>query len=133
MSKLVDELKKEHIIIVETLNKVKSLSIASEKGRNTILAAKSGLLAHLKKEDEKLYPLLNKAAENDPSLRKNLDMFAKDMDEISKAALAFFDKYTTGESSLDFVKDFGRLFATLSIRIKKEESIIYSKFNELEK
>ena len=52
MSKLVDELKKEHLVIVETLNKVKTLGFVSEEGRNTLLAAKNVLLAHLKKESK---------------------------------------------------------------------------------
>ncbi len=131
MSKLVDELKREHSVIVETLNKVKSLSITSEEGQNTLLAAKSGLLAHLKKEDEQLYPVLNNAAESDAVLKRTLDTFAKDMDEISKVALEFFEKYSTGGSGIEFAKDFGRLYAALSQRISKEENIIYAKYDEL--
>ena len=131
MSKLVDELKREHSAIVETLNKVKSLRITSEEGQNTLLAAKSGLLAHLNKEDEQLYPVLNNAAESDAVLKRTLDTFAKDMDEISKVALEFFEKYSTGGSGIEFAKDFGRLYAALSQRISKEENIIYAKYDEL--
>ena len=65
MSKLVDELKKEHSVIVETLNKVKNLGFVSEEGQNILLAVKKNLLAHLKKEDEQLYPFLKNAAENE--------------------------------------------------------------------
>jgi len=131
MSKLVDELKKEHSIIVETLNKVRSLGITTEEGQNTLLAAKSGLLAHLKKEDEQLYPVLKNAAESDANLKRTLDLFAKDMDEISKAVLRFFDKYSKGGSGIEFAKDFGRLYGTLSQRISKEENIIYKRYDEL--
>ena len=125
MSNLVEELKSDHAVIAETLNKVKNLGITSEEGQNILLAAKNGLLAHLRKEDEQLYPVLNNAAESNAALKQTLDMFAKDMEVISKAALDFFDKYSTGGSGVEFAKDFGRLFATLSQRISKEENILY--------
>ncbi len=131
MSKLVNELKKEHSVIAETLTNVKKLGVTSEEGQKTLLAAKSGLLAHLKKEDEQLYRVLNNAAESDVNLKQTLIMFAKDMDEISKGALEFFDKYSTGGSGLEFAMDFGKLYATLSARIRKEETILFQKYDEL--
>ena len=131
MSKLIEELGKEHSVIAEALNKVKSLGFTSEEGQNTLLAAKDGLLAHIKKEDEQLYPVLDNAAESDANLRRTLDTFAEDMNEISKAAYEFFDKYSTGGSGIEFAKDFGRLSATLSQRIRREERILYQTYDEL--
>ncbi len=131
MSKLVDELKRDHSVIAETLNKVSSLGVTSKEGQNTLLAAKSSLLAHLKKEDEELYPVLNNAAESDATLKQTLDVFAKDMTGISKAALDFFEKYSTGGSGIEFAKDFGRLFGKLSQRISQEENILYKKHDEI--
>ena len=131
MSALVEELRNEHTVIAETLNKVKTLGISSEEGQSTLLAAKMGLLAHLKKEDEQLYPVLRNAAKSDARLKKTLDTFARDMDAISQTALEFFDKYSTGGSGIEFAKDFGRLFATLSMRISSEEKIVYAKYDEL--
>ena len=133
MSKLVEELKKDHVAIAETLNKVKNLGITSGEGQDTLLTAKNGLLTHLKKEDEQLYPVLNNEAKTDVNLKKNLDMFARDMDKVSKTALEFFDKYSTVGSGLEFAKDFGRLFSLLTQRIGKEEIIIYEKYDELMK
>ena len=131
MSRLIDELEADHKIIADTLGKVKTLGISSEEGQKTLLAAKAGLLAHLAKEDRDLYPVLRKAAETDPSLQSTLDFYAKDMDEISSAALEFFAKYATGGEGLDFAKDFGRLVANLTQRIRKEETTLYKKYNEL--
>ena len=87
MNTLVEELKKDHEEFVEVLTKVKKLGISSKDGQDMLLAAKGGLLAHLKKEDERLYPALRKAAENTPALKQTLDMFAKDMESISKNAI----------------------------------------------
>ena len=131
MSNLIDDLKKEHAFIGETLNKVRSLGITSKEGQSTLLAAKSGLLAHLQKEDERLYPVLNKAADNDPNLKQTLQMFAAHMEAISAAALGFFEKYSGGGSGAEFAKDFGNLNAELSMRISREEDILYKRYNEL--
>jgi hypothetical protein len=58
-------------------------------------------------------------------------MFAKDMVVISMAAVEFFDKYSRGGDGLAFAKDFGRLYATLSQRISREENVLYKKFDEI--
>ncbi len=131
MSALINQLKKEHGQIAEVLGKVNSLGISNPEAQKLLLKAKSGLLAHLKTEDEKLYPVLRKEAESNPQLKRTLDHFAKDMEAISKVALDFFEKYANGGKGFEFGKDFGRLFSSLSNRISKEESIIYQKYNEI--
>ena len=132
MSKLVEELKQEHILITKVFNKAKELGIASQEGQNVLLSAKKDLLNHLQKEDDYLYPILNKAAETDPALRTTLDLFAKDMDEISKNAQSFFHKYSNGGSGIEFLKELGNLVGTLTIRIRKEEKILYDKYDSLD-
>ena len=131
MSKLIDELKKEHTRITTTLNKVEKIGAFSKKGQEVLLSAKSTLLSHLKKEDEQLYPVLRESAKKDTALKRTLDMFAKDMEEISKSVLEFFDKYSEGGSGMEFAVDYGRFFAALSSRIRREEDILYAKYNEI--
>ncbi|MCP4344460.1 MAG: hemerythrin domain-containing protein [Desulfobacterales bacterium] len=131
MSKLVDELKKEHSVIAEILNKVKSLGIVSKEGQDIFLSAKNRLLEHIRKEDKQLYPVLKKAAESDTDLKQTLDIFAKDMGGISEASSEFFEKYSEGGSGIEFARDFGRLFVALAHRISREENIIYAKYEEL--
>lgn len=133
MNVLIEELKNDHGKIVEVLTKVKNLGTSSKEGQDTLSAAKEGLLAHLKKEDERLYPPLRRAAENSPSLKFTMDTFAKDMEDISKAALDFFGKYAKGGSGIEFAKDFGRLVGTLSIRIRNEENFLYAEYEKLMK
>jgi len=131
VSKLIDELKEEHTRITTTLNKVEKIGAFSKKGQEVLLSAKSTLLSHLKKEDEQLYPVLRESAKKDTALKKTLDMFAKDMEKISKSVLEFFDKYSEGGSGMEFAKDYGRFFAALSSRIRREEDILYAKYNEI--
>ena len=131
MSQLIDELKKEHVAIANILGEVSKLGITSKEGQAKLMVAKNGLLAHLKKEDDKLYPALKSAAQNDKNLGFTLDVYAKDMDGISKAAIAFFTKYAQGGSGMEFAKDIGGLVATLKSRIRKEEDVLYEEYNKL--
>ncbi|MET1254847.1 hemerythrin domain-containing protein [Aliikangiella maris] len=131
MAKLVDELQQEHQVIIGYLDAIRVAGVTSPEGQSKLQLARKGLLAHLKKEDERLYPLLNKAAQSSPELKRTLEIFAKDMDEISRNAEAFFHKYSNGGSGIEFAKDFGSLIATLNQRIQKEESVIYKRFNEI--
>lgn len=131
MTTLVNELKSEHAKIATVLEKVSNLGIFTPAAQKMLLEAKDRLLSHLKKEDERLYPVLRKEAENNSELKRTIDHFAKDMEAISQAALDFFDKYAKGGSGFEFAKDFGRLFSNLANRIYREESILYQKYNEI--
>ncbi|PWB78548.1 MAG: hypothetical protein C3F08_08365 [Candidatus Methylomirabilota bacterium] len=131
MSMLVERLKREHGLLVEALNKVKELGVASKEGQQKLLSAKIGLLAHLKAEDGQLYPILHQDAKTNESLRRTVDLFARDMETVSKEALGFFEKYARGGSGLEFAKDFGRLYTILSQRIGKEERSLYPEYDKL--
>jgi hemerythrin-like domain-containing protein len=131
MSMLIDRLKREHAAMVETLNKIKEVGIGSKEGQDKLRSAKIGLLAHLKAEDAQLYPTLNQAAKNDESLRRTVEMFARDMENVSREAMNFFEKYARGGSGLEFAKDFGRLYTLLAQRISKEEKSLYPAYDSL--
>jgi len=129
---LVQELKKEHAAIASALEKASKLGIGTKEGQLELFRAKTLLLNHLKKEDDKLYPSLRSAAKNNDHLKRTLKSFADDMDKISEAALGFFDKYTDGGSGIEFARDFGGLYSKLSMRIRKEETILYDLFDSLD-
>ena len=131
MSKLIDELKREHAVIVDGLTQLMDKAISSKEGQQLLLNVKQGLLAHLKKEDSQLYPVLNKAAEKDSALKQTLDHFARDMAEISETAIAFFDKYSGVGADIGFPADFGKLYAALKIRIHREVDVLYAKYEKL--
>ncbi|MDD5558277.1 hemerythrin domain-containing protein [Candidatus Methylomirabilis sp.] len=131
MSMLVERLKREHVIIVDALNKTKEVGVGSKEGQDKLRSARTALLAHLKTEDEQLYPVLKKEAEKNDSLKRTLDLFAREMETISTEALSFVDKYSNGGSGLEFARDFGRLYMNLSQRVRKEENTLYSEYDKL--
>lgn len=132
MSNLVKQLKNDHQAILSALNRVKGLGISTKEGLDKLMEVKMLLLQHLQKEDRELYPRLWHAAEVDSSLRQTLELFAKDMDQISRLAMEFFQKYAQGGAGVEFARDFGRLYATLGERIRREENIIYARYLQLE-
>ncbi len=130
MSALIEQLQEEHNVLVSILEEVVKLGISSQAGQDKLQSAKAGLLAHLAKEDEHLYPVLVGAADQDEALKRTLDRFATDMDTISKVALDFFDKYANGGSGIEYAKDYGQLKAALSNRIRNEESVLYKEYEK---
>ena len=131
MSALIEELKREHSEIVAMLNEVEGLEILSKEGQSKLMPAKERFLTHLKKEDEQLYPVLRKDAENNKQLESALDLCAIDMENVSRIALEFFDKYYGGVIDEDFPREFERFFAAISKRIKDEEYILYDEYERM--
>ena len=131
MTPLVSELKRQHNQIVSMLQEVKTLGIASDEGKKKLISAKNLLISHLKKEDAEFYPELKRMAKGDESVTSMVDFYTKDMESISAKAIEFFNTYENGGNGLKFSQDFGTLVGILSSRIKKEENILYQKFDEL--
>ena len=132
MTALIEEFKREHSEILAILNEVKELGILSKEGQAKLMSAKAHLLAHLKKEDEKLYPVLRKEAERNKNLKKEVDMFAMDPEYVSRVVSEFFDKYSGGEIDENFSVNFESLFAALSARIRNEEEALYKEYEEID-
>ncbi len=135
MSALIEEFKREHSEIVAILNEAKELGILSKEGQVKLMSVKASLLEHLWNENERLYPVLWKAAEKNNDLKDVLDLFAIEMDEVSKVVQGFFDKYCGGvvDEDEDFPSEFEKLFASISKRIKDEENILYGEYEKLKK
>lgn len=132
MSVLITELKRQHAALVDCLNGVQTLGIGSRAGQEKLMSAKTLLLAHLKKEDDKLYPALRTAAAADADLKRTLDALGKEMVDLAAAAMQFFERWANGGSSLEFAREFGKLVAALLARIRKEESTLYPAYERLE-
>ena len=133
MARLIDELKRDHVEIETMLAKVRDNGITNNEAHKILIAARAKLLAHLKKEDIQLYPVLNKEAVNDVTLKRSVEFYAKDMDQITADAVAFFDKYSPADAPIDieFAKAFGRLYSTISRRLRSEEGTLYQAYEKV--
>ncbi len=130
MSALIEEFKREHAKIFDILNEVRELGLLSREGQTKLMSAKASLLAHLKKEDEKLYPVLRKEAEDNESLKNTLDLFLMDMEKVSSVVQGFFDKYSEGVFDEEFPAKFEMLSAALKARIRNEEDALYEEYEK---
>jgi len=57
---MIEELKKEHTIILDTLKNIKELNINSKEYQKVLLSARDNILTHIRKEYKELYPVLRK-------------------------------------------------------------------------
>jgi hypothetical protein len=136
MSILIEELKKEHSEILAALNEVKELGILSKEGQDKLMSLEVSLLAHLGIEDDQLYPSLKKEAEHSNSMKDTLDLFAIDMENVSKIVQEFFEKYSDGFSGMDIKvlsEDYENLHAALTKRIRNEEESLYEEYEALDR
>lgn len=131
MTNLIEELKKEHKIILDILNQVKTLGISSKTGQEKLLSARDLLISHMNKEDEKYYPALTRAAANNKDLKITLDYFIRDMEVVSKNAMDLFKKYSQGGDEAEFAGDVKLLYMTLKDRIRIEEETLFKKFSQI--
>ncbi|SCA57924.1 conserved hypothetical protein [Candidatus Terasakiella magnetica] len=131
MSNLIRILKAEHLNIAHTLSEVMLFGVNTPEGKEQLMAAKSGLLMHLQREDAELYPVLVEAAKTDENLGKTVDLFLADIMEVTEKALAFFAKYENVNDHAEFEADFTELLALLTQRIKSEEQVIYEHYDQL--
>ncbi len=128
MNDLIEELKKEHAKILGILGQVKETGIASAAGRETLVAARDLLLAHMRKEDAAYYPELRKAAAGRPELKVLMDYFLADMEAVSGKALRFFEKFQHGGDEAEFAGGIKLLYLVIKDRILTEEETLFRKF-----
>jgi hemerythrin-like domain-containing protein len=131
MSTLLEELKSEHKAILDILGQAKTRGISSRAGQEKLISARDLLMAHIRKEDEKYYPELRRAAENNEELQILLDYFAKDMEDVSKKAMQLFDKYAHGGDEAAFAGEIKLLCMLLKDRIQTEEETLFRKFSAI--
>jgi hypothetical protein len=140
MSKLIDELKSDHITLKHALKQAADFTIPPADRVTILNETKLALLNHLEKENQELYPALRTLAETDPALRSALETFAKDMEAIATQALDFFAKYhdpirvadqlkNNIHYSIEFGRDLERLIILLGLRIGREERTLYSEYD----
>jgi hypothetical protein len=123
--------RKEHAQILEAILQVVQLDIFSRAGQMKLQELKRVLEAHLKSEDLNFYPILKKAAETEPELRRVLFLFAADMDKITVEVTAFFQKEEKNPIAEAIPAEFGRISAMIKSRVSREENILMKEFEKL--
>ena len=74
MAGFIEELKEEHRVILHHFENIQRMGVHTMEGRNELTDARDYLLAHLEKEDTRLYPALRLMAPKHPSLKEILDI-----------------------------------------------------------
>ncbi len=131
MPNLLADLKEDHKLILDILNEVKKLGVATATGQEKLLSAKALLLSHVQKEDEQFYPALHQAAEQNEGLKRTLKYFSDDMEQVSRKAMDLFTKYAGGGSAEEFSGEIKILYVTLKDRIRTEEEVLFRKYEQL--
>ena len=70
-------------------------------------------------------------AEHNNSLKNVLDLFVMNMENVSRVALEFFDKYSRDVLGKKPQEEFENLSVTLRNRIKNEEDLLYKEYERI--
>jgi hypothetical protein len=131
MSALIEDFKREHFEIIKALKEVEELGVLTKEGQVKLMSLKPSLIEHLSKEDEKLYPVLWKEAEQNKKLKADLDVFAKDWESVSVFAFGFLDKYNKGLLRARLLRGFETLNFVLLNRMRNEEKFLYDAYDKI--
>jgi len=123
---LITTLKRDHEEIFRLLDESRALGITTDEGRRKLKQVRAVVVAHLKREDQKLYPEMQKH----DATRALGDMYAQEMRAISAEILGFFDALEKGSGGLEFARTIGRVIAHLRQRMTREEVRLYPAFEE---
>jgi hypothetical protein len=121
----------EHAKILDALTEVTALGVSSRAGQMKLQELKRALESHLVNEDLHLYPMLKKAAQTDVNLRRELFLFAADMDQITAETKAFFRKEEKDPMSRDLSAEFRKISCAIRSRISREENILIKELDKL--
>lgn len=129
MSKLIDELLDEHKKLFALLDEIRNISTQSAKEK--LLKSKNLFISHLNKEDIHLYSKFDEATLIGVKVPENVIQFKKEMIDISKEVISFFDKYRNNiDDKIQFARDFGTIYSMLKNRMNKEELQLYPIYNK---
>jgi hemerythrin-like domain-containing protein len=121
---LIDTLIHDHKEILRLLDESQALGATTEEGRRNLKQVRGVVVAHLKREDLKLYPEMQKHAQT----RELGDTYSQEMRNISSEVLAFFDSLENGAVGIEFSRQMGRVVSHLRQRITREEVRLYPAF-----
>ena len=118
-------LREEHAAITTLLVRVRQEGVVTRNGRRLLEQLREEVEHHLAREEAFLYPALRAAVRDDARLKATVELFAREGAELAARARAFFARVEQGEGGLELARDFGRLYAALVERMRREEAILF--------
>ncbi|MEQ9364155.1 MAG: hemerythrin domain-containing protein [Leptospirales bacterium] len=131
MHSIIQELKQEHEELNRVLESAVEAGVASKAGQALLLSARELLLAHLRKENEKIYAPLEAKAICDRELARIINPFLARLDDLSNFATDFFKRLEQEGGGVDFARSAGRLIGMIRNRVHQEEHVIFSEYEKL--
>lgn len=135
----LNELKNEHKVVGRFLEDIKGfIQTKDAQGVVTRMGSlKSSLLAHLKKEDDKVYAELTMVAKEQKiqMVEITVNTFSTAMKGIATRILKFFDRYPNMDEiatrlATEFHKDFQGVYDDILKRVKNEETVLYPMYEK---
>ncbi|MEM5432105.1 hemerythrin domain-containing protein [Cupriavidus oxalaticus] len=124
MTALIDTMLAEHKQIFAMLETVQRQGVGTEAGLQTLDRLRKLVLAHLAREDHKLYPPMHLHEQT----RALAEEYEAEMHVISREVLDFFAHFRDGGDRLAFARALGRIVARLRARMTREEIRLYPAF-----
>jgi iron-sulfur cluster repair protein YtfE (RIC family) len=131
VSEFIEELKREHAEIRDSLLQINNMDLFSAEARNRLMEVRELLVKHLQKEDQKMYPRLKEASSEDEHFQDILNYLEGEIKLISQFVFIFFDKYSKKSSPAGIEREFNLISSTLIKRIEKEEEFFFPKYERM--
>jgi serine/threonine protein kinase/hemerythrin-like domain-containing protein len=130
---LTAQLREAHVQVVEGLNALKGRRGVDDQVRAELLKAQAIFDAHVKVEDEQLYPVLRRQAERDPKLRTILTLLGRDTEETSTYVKGFFERCLalgpTDQEELE--SEIETVFHIIMARQWKEDHSLFAEYDKI--
>ena len=127
MSQLAHTLHDEHQIILDLLKSLRASGANTPEGLGKLREARTLIMSHLEKEDQHVYPVLQKHE----ATKDVASLYADEMLSLSSRVCDFFDHFEATPDASTFSSELGRLLAALQTRIAKEEYVLLPAYKEL--
>lgn len=134
----LSKLKDEHKVVRQLLEEIKGLTGTKDfNGIASRLALlKRDIVAHTKKEDEKLYVELSDAAEREHMtlIKSTINTFSNAMNSVALRSIDFFDRYSNRDeierSLTQFISNLAAIQRDILMRLESEEKALYSMYEK---
>ena len=127
MSALIETLREEHGAIARLLALVRAAGANTAEGRRLLEQLREEVALHLAREERHLFrPLL--AVAQPTRLKSTLAILAGEASDLQGEAEAFFARIRAGAGELEVARGFGRLYAALGERMRREETSLFPVF-----